>query len=129
MTNLTPTQIRKAFDQMIDGVRNSNNPDPDTIARLELECEYFSNEEFAQNLAEWMYHDAAERSYKAHSPEAVRATFVKSFTAGTFKGMTATDGMAFVSEQAAQDWRDGVNRNNARGMVDYRVIGLTTEKL
>lgn len=50
-----------------------------------------------------------------------RFTFTRIFTAGTLKGIACADAIEFPSRARFEEWVAGVNSNNAKGEIDYRV--------
>lgn len=48
--------------------------------------------------------------------------FTRVFTHGPLAGTTYEDSIRFVSAIRADEWVRGVNANNARGTVEYRVV-------
>jgi hypothetical protein len=49
-------------------------------------------------------------------------TFTREFTKGSLMGLTHEDTVGFCTEADAEEWVAAVNRNNAAGKVNYRVI-------
>ena len=48
--------------------------------------------------------------------------FTRLFTSGTLTGMTHEDSIPFCTALDAEEWVAGVNRNNAKGSVNYKVV-------
>lgn len=51
----------------------------------------------------------------------VELHFVRTHTRGALAGMTTSDSLRFESAERAAEWVDGVNRNHAKGTVEYSV--------
>lgn len=47
--------------------------------------------------------------------------FQRTFTRGNLKGLTIPGTIDFLDYYSFQEWVEGVNRNNAKGTVDYFV--------
>jgi hypothetical protein len=56
---------------------------------------------------------------------AVHMYFTCEFTCGSLAGMTHDDQIGFCNRADADEWVAAVNRANAKGKVDYRVINWT----
>ena len=50
-----------------------------------------------------------------------KVVFKRRFTKGTLKGLTHNDQVHHVSVVACKDWIAGVERNSARGAIDYEL--------
>lgn len=50
--------------------------------------------------------------------------FQRTFTSGVLAGISMADSMRFTDAGRARTWIAGINRNNAAGTVDYKVVQL-----
>jgi hypothetical protein len=55
----------------------------------------------------------------------IALSFVREFTSGNLVGLTHEDTIGFCSEAAASEWVSTINRKNAAGGVDYRIVKWT----
>jgi hypothetical protein len=52
----------------------------------------------------------------------IALAFTREFTSGTLAGLTHSDSIGFCSEAAAAEWVSTINRKNAAGEVDYKIV-------
>jgi hypothetical protein len=55
----------------------------------------------------------------------VTLSFVREFTSGNLVGLTHEDQIGFCSEAASSEWVSTINRKNASGEVDYKIVKWT----
>jgi hypothetical protein len=65
---------------------------------------------------------AALRGIATKSPYPFTLVFTREFTKGTLVGLTHDDKCGFCSRLDAEEWVASVNRANAKGKVEYRVV-------
>jgi len=56
------------------------------------------------------------------NPYPVKLKFTREFTKGALSGIKHEDSMGFCKELDAEEWVSSVNRSNAAGKCEYRVI-------
>jgi hypothetical protein len=66
--------------------------------------------------------DTAARAHDQVSGYAFTLTFTREFTAGLLVGLTHADTIGFCRAADGDEWVASVNRANAAGKVNYRVI-------
>jgi uroporphyrinogen-III synthase len=61
-------------------------------------------------------------TYPTVRPGWVSLSFVREFTSGNLLGVMHADCIGFCSKDAAEEWVSTINRKNAAGEVDYKIV-------
>lgn len=69
----------------------------------------------------------AIRDIAIKSPYPFTLVFTREFTTGILVGLTHDDKCGFCTALDAEEWVSSVNRGNAKGKVEYRVIKWTVQ--
>lgn len=50
--------------------------------------------------------------------------FTRSWTSGNLAGLTSDDCLPVVRQEDGQEWLDAINKQEAKGSLNYRVVGV-----